>query len=104
MAPPVVSDPIRSAVIIGRLPAGSESPQQPIHDQFTAGVYSVNMEPPTGPEAKAAIGGEQRSYQAYILRLWLEKRGGQPLWRASLEDPHNREPFGLPDLTQLFAF
>ncbi len=62
------------------------------------------MEPPTGPEAKAAIGGEQRSYQAYLLRLWTEQRGGQPVWRASLEDPHTGQRLGFADLTQLFAF
>jgi hypothetical protein len=62
------------------------------------------MEPLTGPEAEAAMGGEPRLYHAYLLRLWMEQRGGQPLWRASLEDPHTGQRLGFADLNQLFAF
>ena len=64
------------------------------------------MEPPTGPKAEATISGAsgQRAYHAYLLRLWQEHRDGQPVWRASLEDPHTGQRLGFAELTQLFAF
>lgn len=47
---------------------------------------------------------EARRYLAYLLRLWRVDDDGQPLWRATLEDPHTGERRGFADLSQLFAF
>ena len=62
------------------------------------------MEPDGGPETDSVGTGGQRSYQAYLLRLWQDHRDGQPLWRASLENPHTGQRLGFADLSQLFAF
>jgi hypothetical protein len=55
----------------------------------------------------------QRRYLSYLLRLWQESGGdlphgnaprGPPLWRASLERPHDGERLGFASLVDLFAF
>jgi hypothetical protein len=43
----------------------------------------------------------QRSYRAFLLRLWQECSEGQWVWRASLEGPHSHARKGFPDLEQL---
>ena len=44
------------------------------------------------------------SYLSYLLRLWQAKRGGERIWRASLESPHTGERKSFATLTDLFAF
>ena len=45
------------------------------------------------------------TYLAYMLRLWLAgSRGGRPVWRASLENPHTGELLTFGDAKALFAF
>jgi hypothetical protein len=48
---------------------------------------------------------EQGTYVAYMLRLWQAgNRDGQPVWRASLENPHTGERLVFGDTKALFAF
>lgn len=45
------------------------------------------------------------TYVAYMLRLWQAgSRGGLPVWRASLENPHTGERLAFGDEEALFAF
>lgn len=45
------------------------------------------------------------AYVAYMLRLWQAgSRGGQPVWRASLENPHTGERLAFSDTKALFDF
>lgn len=45
------------------------------------------------------------TYVAYMLRLWQSgSQGGNPLWRASLEDPATGERLSFSDINTLFAF
>jgi hypothetical protein len=46
----------------------------------------------------------QRRYVAYLLRLWQEQSAEEPVWRASLKDPHSGVRTGFPDLKRLYAF
>lgn len=44
-------------------------------------------------------------YLAYMLRLWRAgSRGGQPVWRASLENPHTGERLAFGVVEDLFAY
>jgi hypothetical protein len=42
-------------------------------------------------------------YHAYLLRLWQTGSSENPLWRASLEDPHTHILQGFNDLDALCA-
>lgn len=45
------------------------------------------------------------TYVAYMLRMWQAgSREGQPIWRASLEDPHTGERLAFADVAALLAF
>jgi hypothetical protein len=45
------------------------------------------------------------TYLAYMLRVWLAgSSAGQPVWRASLENPHTGERLAFGDVEGLFAF
>ncbi len=45
------------------------------------------------------------TYFAYMLRLWRAgSRGGQPVWRASLENPHTGERLAFATVANLFVF
>ena len=48
--------------------------------------------------------GAGSEYLSYLLRLWLAGDGGQPEWRASLEDPRTGEQRGFDSLEELFDF
>ena len=50
------------------------------------------------------MGGEQRRYMSYSLRLWQAGSGSERVWRASLQSPHTGERTGFPSLEGLFAF
>ncbi|PKO11823.1 MAG: hypothetical protein CVU39_27230 [Chloroflexi bacterium HGW-Chloroflexi-10] len=43
-------------------------------------------------------------YQSYLLRIWITESGGQPIWRASLEDPHTREIITFQTPESLLVF
>ena len=50
-------------------------------------------------------GARHETYVAYMLRLWQSgSQGGNPLWRASLEDPATGERLSFGDINALFAF
>ena len=43
-------------------------------------------------------------YLSYLLRLWHTHSAGEPVWRASLEDPRSQEVLRFDSLPGLFAF
>jgi hypothetical protein len=44
-------------------------------------------------------------YLSYMLRMWCTRDSkGQPLWRASLEEPGNHQRASFGDVRSLFAF
>jgi hypothetical protein len=53
---------------------------------------------------------QRSSYQSYLLRLWRANgstdraRQGEPVWRASLEDPLTGERMGFASLDDLVAY
>ena len=47
---------------------------------------------------------DDSGYRAYLVRLWQTHRGGQVMWRASVEDTRSGERRAFPDLAHLFAF
>jgi hypothetical protein len=49
----------------------------------------------------------ERSYRAYLLRIWLEddqNLSSSPSWRFSLEDAHTHARQGFRDLDALLAY
>ena len=48
--------------------------------------------------------GNQRDYQAYLLRLWRVNTGRASVWHASLEDSRTGERKGFVDLKDMCAF
>ena len=50
------------------------------------------------------MGGEPPDYFSYLLRLWLARERGVPVWRASLQSPHSGERVSFCTLDELFAF
>jgi hypothetical protein len=40
-------------------------------------------------------------YHSYLLRLWQTGPADNPIWRASLEDPHTHQLIGFESLTAL---
>lgn len=44
------------------------------------------------------------TYYAFLLRIWQAGTPEQPVWRASLEDPHTRQVVSFGDLAALCAF
>jgi hypothetical protein len=58
-----------------------------------------------GPTFQSSLMGMGNlRYFSFLLRLWQEKREGQLIWRASLENPHDKERLGFPDIPALLAF
>jgi hypothetical protein len=47
---------------------------------------------------------DQRTYHAYLLRLWRVNTGRATVWHASLEDSRTGERKGFADLKGLLAF
>ena len=47
---------------------------------------------------------ERPRYISYMLRLWQVGDQGQPIWRASLENPHTGEQHGFANVDALFEF
>ena len=47
---------------------------------------------------------DQRTYQAYLLRLWRADLGHATVWHASLEDSRTGERKGFADLKSLYTF
>jgi hypothetical protein len=64
----------------------------------------VHVKPESEPTSDAVGAGGPSSYQAFLLRMWQEHRTGQPVWRASLENPHTGERLGFAGLPELFAY
>lgn len=46
----------------------------------------------------------QRPYFSYMLRMWLSLEAQNPIWRASLENPHTGERLTFKNLDRLFTF
>ena len=58
------------------------------------------------PQLTATERGEMKAslaHLAYLLRIWQVARGGQAVWRASLEDVDSGGRRGFPSLEALFA-
>ena len=47
---------------------------------------------------------DQRTYYAYLLRLWRVNTGPSTVWHASLEDSRTGERKGFADLQSLLVF
>jgi hypothetical protein len=47
---------------------------------------------------------KDRTYRAYLLRLWSVTRDGKQTWFFSLEDSRTGERYGFSDLKGLFDF
>ena len=47
---------------------------------------------------------DQRTYHAYLLRLWRVNTGHSTVWHASWEDSRTSERKGIADLPRLLAF
>ncbi len=47
---------------------------------------------------------DQRTYYAYLLRLWRVNSGRATVWHASLEDSQTGERKGFADLRGLLVF
>lgn len=45
-----------------------------------------------------------KPYFSFLLRLWQAGNPQNPLWAASLEDPHTHEVFCFPNIESLFDF
>ena len=50
------------------------------------------------------MASEKRHYQAFLLRMWQVMNCGQPVWRASLEDPHTGERMGFGSLDEVVTY
>ncbi len=63
------------------------------------------MRRPADLEGNAnAMSEKPRRYLSYLLRLWQANRGGELVWRASLEGPHTGERRGFACLAELVAY
>jgi hypothetical protein len=47
---------------------------------------------------------KQQGYMSYLLRLWQIQGNQNPIWCASLENPHTGERLTFTSLPRLFAF
>jgi hypothetical protein len=47
---------------------------------------------------------EENDYAAYLLRLRRSDQAGQPIWRASLENPRDARRLDFANLDALIAF
>ncbi len=47
---------------------------------------------------------EEKIYFSYLLRVWCIVRDGEPVWMASLDDPHTGQRSSFVGLENLFAF
>jgi hypothetical protein len=43
-------------------------------------------------------------YFSYLLRLWRVRKGGPPVWRASLQSPQTGERVSFATLDDLYTF
>jgi hypothetical protein len=56
---------------------------------------------PSGLPTEVAM---NKSYHSYLLRVWQSNERGQPVWLASLEDPHTRRVIHFNKLEELWRF
>jgi hypothetical protein len=45
-----------------------------------------------------------KSYHAYLLRIWQSRDEPEQVWFASLEDPHTRQILMFPTLQSMFDY
>ncbi|MEN4012421.1 MAG: hypothetical protein ROW48_10335 [Bellilinea sp.] len=45
-----------------------------------------------------------KSYRSYLLRIWQSDERDQPIWVASLEDPHTRRIVHFTSFEELWHF
>ena len=45
-----------------------------------------------------------KNYFAWMLRIWQPGESDDQDWRASLEDPHNREQLGFDSIEALYGY
>ena len=56
------------------------------------------------PISRITMANDQRTYHAYLLRLWRVNTGCSMVWHASVEDSHTGERTGFAELAGLFTF
>ena len=56
------------------------------------------------PSVLPAEAAMNKSYHSYLLRVWQSDERGQPVWLASLEDPHTRRVLHFNSLEELWRF
>lgn len=62
------------------------------------------IEPSRNPSSLPAEAAMNKSYHSYLLRVWQSDERGQPVWLASLEDPHTRRVLHFNSLEELWRF
>ena len=50
------------------------------------------------------MAGKHLHYLSYLLRLWQETGGKEPVWRASLEDTVTSERIAFTDVASLVTY
>jgi hypothetical protein len=60
--------------------------------------------PSGNPSRLPAEAAMNKSYHSYLLRVWQSDERGQPVWLASLEDPHTRRVLHFNSLEELWRF
>ena len=48
--------------------------------------------------------GNRPDYLSYLLRLWLARERGRPVWQASVQSPHTGERESFCTMEDLFVF
>lgn len=46
----------------------------------------------------------KKNYHSFLLRLWRVQVDGEPIWRASLENPFTGERKGFANLSELVVY
>jgi len=60
--------------------------------------------PSGNPSMLPAEAAMNKTYHSYLLRVWQSDERGQPVWLASLEDPHTRRVLHFNSLEELWRF
>jgi hypothetical protein len=47
---------------------------------------------------------DKSRYLAFLVRMWQSSDESEPIWRASVDNPHTAERHYFADLEALFAF
>jgi hypothetical protein len=64
----------------------------------------MTLQPGHGHCLSTAETTMNKTYRSYLLRVWQSNERGQPVWLASLEDPHTRRVLHFNSLEELWRF